>query len=400
MTLLESLEEYCENENLDLLEFLRKYQAEANFNDEYEFKKTLKKSRSFNKSSKNPNISANNRKYYSWVLFFNIICDVPLQVFDISDNDPIGKKIIEMRTLKSTSQTTRINAKFTDDGRVKDQLKNKYKGPLKEFVRGFKSDLLIYDYINRFVNEFDFYSEIDKHKKKQASDYIIFHGAIYRFIEERVFNARMRGAGKRFGIKYVRALSLPITGDSIKRVDIAKEKGNEAFLKTLKTEIIRLAAVPLFNHIINCNIYDESLSAEVDPFDEETHSGIFLVHKPTRFNSYAIINKTEKFLSEYYQYTKDGGIRLDRLHIASGLTKAYTDTVKIYFDEINNLTKGTKHHLGVPKFTNDGVDTILNDLIHELEEKKKDQGKLSKKDEGILFNHKKKLEHYTRMMSS
>lgn len=399
MTILKSLEKYFDHDNAKLLDFLRKHRKEANFNSEYEFKKTLNKTRDINTLDSKLKLTSNNRTYYSWILFFNIFADLPLSIFDISEHDPIGKKILEMTPFKSTSHTTKINAKFTDDGRVKDQLKNKYKGPLKEFIRDFKSDLLIYDYINRFINEFDFYSEIDTHKRKQASDYIIFHGAIYRFIEKRVFNDRVSDAGKKVGVKYVRALSLPITGDSINRVNIAKEKGEQAFIKALKTEIIRLAAVPLFNHIINCNIYDESLSAEVDPFDEETHSGIYMVHMPTRFNSYAIINKMDKFLSEYYQYTKDGEIRLDRLHIASGLTKAYTDTVKIYFDEINNLTKGTTHHLGVPKFTNDGVEEILNDLIQELEEKKKDQNTLSPKEEGMLFNHKKKLEHFNRMMN-
>lgn len=393
-TLLESLEEHCESKNIDILDFLREHQEEANFTNEYEFKKTLNKHRSTDQEKENPNILAINRIYYSWIMFFNIICDVPLKVFDIYEEDPIGRKILAVPALKSTSQTTNLNLKFTDDARVKEQISTKYRNPLKDFVFGFKSDLLIYDYINRYTNEFDFLDENDKNRREATRKYLDLHGAIYRFLEGQVFNARKPWAGRKSEVKYVRVLSLPITGDAIQKVEDAKKKGQKAYQLELKKELIKIMAVPLFNHVINCNIFDKRLSKTFNPDEPETHSGIYMLHRATRNNSYAIQNNMDRFLSEYYQYNQNGEIRLDRLHTASGLSNAHTDTVKIYYDEIILLTQGNSTQIGNSKFTLEGVDKILESIINELEEK---ESKLSEKEKGMLENHRAKLAYFKKM---
>ena len=273
-------------------------------------------------------VSCNSNGYFHWI-FTLYIYGIPLEHMGIVDDEKsirVKNRINEFwkrkkREVEEISSIEAYTLRGFKNSNTADTIKEVYEGALINYLKHFKEELLIYDYLER--------QSFRNGNELQA--YIEAHENFFEGIEKNLTSNK----------KYQRLLVLPLS----------IQKTNNLSPKELKKLIIEHCSSNLLKHILQC-------LNEYPLFEEgDTISGFFMVANPPRTYHYAIFDR-QYLVSEYYQYYDMKKCTPDLLYINKGKVDK---VVNHYQREIN---KHARPHS--PRFTREGLPELIQELIQEL----------------------------------
>lgn len=274
-------------------------------------------------SSNKKTYKAKLQGYVKWVTILHTIFDIPLHVFDLTHSEQLNallsKKIpgrLSVYPLKNFDSDTEW------DRNVKGQ---EYQNALIEFLEPLKTNLFIYDYLQRQYHPKELYLKA----------YVDAHNELYKKIKTRL--------QQKEPFKYARVLVLPNNSEN------AIDENADAY--EIKREILKNCPVPLFEHICCCL---KNFSAMSDTKEEQM--GFYCQKRPTRLYHYALINDGEFLMTEHYRYNREKRIKPDILFIEEGKGEL-SKMRQLYLAELKKLTSNKRI-----KLTKSDIISIVSSL--------------------------------------
>ena len=290
------------------------------------------------------------RDFFRWISTLNSMFGISIEDLTFEHTREIVERIEASHAKTSKTRVLSLEGfdKKSDD--YHSEKKSDYIGAQMEFLGGVKTDLVVYDYLER--------------QNPDIADYLEAHGEFFNAIEEKL---------EEQPFLYRRYLALPLRIRGKTPLELKEEE--------LKMLVVKFSSVYLFKHICRCHKMDPKFG------NKKKHLGFYMIANPTRTSHYAISNEGEACLSEYCRFNETLACKPDILYIENASESSSFEKITTrYSEELKDLKKRSV------KFTLTGVSEILETLLQEIEDKLRPEGLAQLDDDVInLYEARKRI---------